>query len=231
MEKIKYIMLLYQKPGGKMKIKKLLWIPLLALFCANLANAAPTTVSIVPATNTITQPGITFSLNVTVTEVTDLWGWEFILYFNNSAIHALEATEGAFLSDVGSTLFTVQELTNNYNATHGRVWVYNSLKIPALPASGSGLLATITMNSTAVGQSDIALKPGVGMTYLLVKKNADEIPHDIVNGSVTVVPEFPSSLIVPLLLIATLATLMLSKKAFARKPSGSYIVTQNDRSH
>jgi hypothetical protein len=100
-----------------------------------------------------------------------------------------------------------------------------------LPASGSGLLATITMNSTAVGQSDIALKPGVGMTYLLVKKNADEIPHDIVNGSVTVVPEFPSSLIVPLLLIATLATLMLSKKAFARKPSGSYIVTQNDRSH
>jgi len=226
MEKIKYIILLYQKTGGKMKIKKLLWIPLLALFCVNFADASPTTyVSIDPATKTITQPGITFSINITVTGVTDLWGWEIIIYFNRSVVGAVNAIEGPFLSQGGATLFTVQDLTNNFNGTHGRIWLYNSLKIPATAVSGSGLLTTITMNSTGVGQSDVVMKPGVGMTYLLVKKNADEIPHEIVNGSITVVPEFPSFLILPLLLITTLAALILSKKAFALKLRSSNIVT------
>jgi hypothetical protein len=225
MEKIKYIMLLYQKAGGKMKIKKLLWIPLLALFCVNLAHAQTTYVSVDPATKTITQPGITFSLNVTVTDVTDLWGWEFIVYFNRSVVQALDAIEGPFLSQAGDTLFTIQELNNNFNGTHGRIWLYNSLKTPALPVTGSGLLVTITMNSTGIGQSEVDLKPGVGMTYLLVKKNADEIPHEIVNGSVTVVPEFPSFLILSVFLITTLAALILLKKAFTRKLRTSDIVT------
>jgi len=57
----------------------------------------------------------TFQINISVSEVTDLAGWDFKLYYQNSILNATNVTEGLFLQTAGGTFFFVKELTDNYN--------------------------------------------------------------------------------------------------------------------
>ena len=71
--------------------------------CARPVAAAPI-LSIEPGTSTVNQ-GDTFFLDINITNVTDLFGFQFDILCDPTILTANETVEGGFLSTGGSTLF------------------------------------------------------------------------------------------------------------------------------
>ena len=98
--------------------------------------------------STITDPsllaGDTFSVNVTLTDVTDLKSLEFKLSYNATLINATSVSAVKLLNDP-STVNTF------INTTAKFVWVSVNAS-EAEPASGSGVVANITFIVNAIGE-------------------------------------------------------------------------------
>jgi hypothetical protein len=151
-----------------------------------VGNAQTTTVYVDPAQVTGLQIGDSFSIDVTVTEVTDLAGWEFQLFYNPQVLNATGATEGPFLKNVQSTFFLIPGMDDNYNSTHGRVYVACTT-LPVVGVSGSGVLASVSFKIVGAGQSVLALP--LETTKLLdnTPGRPQPIPHTTTGGLVSVV--------------------------------------------
>ena len=113
--------------------------------------ASSTTVSVSPSTITASV-GQNFTVNVTVSNVYDLYGWQFRLNWTAGLIEVVKVTEGPFLKLGGSTYFYW-----DVNATAGRMVADCTLLGNVPGVSGSGTLATITFNVKGVGQSPLTL--------------------------------------------------------------------------
>jgi len=50
--------------------------------------------------------GQNFTININISNVTDLYGWEFKLGWNTTTLDVVEVYEGPFLKNVGDTFFT-----------------------------------------------------------------------------------------------------------------------------
>ncbi|RLI43913.1 hypothetical protein DRO69_08575 [Candidatus Bathyarchaeota archaeon] len=124
----------------------------------------------------------TFNINATIKDVTDLAGWELKLYYRNSILAAVKATEGPFLKQGGSTAFFTVDFNNNYNTTHGRIWLTCTLLGNVSGVNGSGTLATITFQAVAGGNTALHLADTV-----LGDSQANPINHTTNDGEVTVI--------------------------------------------
>jgi hypothetical protein len=113
--------------------------------------ASSTTISVSPSTITASV-GQNFTVNVTVSNVYDLYGWQFRLNWTAGLIEVVKVTEGPFLRLGGSTYFYW-----DVNATAGRMVADCTLLGNVPGVSGSGTLATITFNVKGVGQSPLTL--------------------------------------------------------------------------
>jgi len=129
--------------------------------------------------------GETFKINITIANVSDLTTWEFQLYYHSYVVEAIEWEEGPFLKNVRPTLYYVAAWDNNYNATHGHIWIGCTMYYAGPGANGSGTLATITFNVTGVGSSPLSLPPD--QTKLWDSSfEPQRIPHDTIGGYVYV---------------------------------------------
>jgi hypothetical protein len=143
-------------------------------------SATSTTIAVDPSTSTATV-GETFSININVTDVTNLTCWEFKLYFRNDVLNCTAVSEGPFLKSVGSTFFN-KTILNNYNTTHGQILAYSTLLGP-VSISGSGVIATITFKAIGVGDTLLDLTD----TKLGDEKIPPQpIPHTTTDGTATV---------------------------------------------
>ena len=115
----------------------------------------PTTVAINP-TDSYAAIGGTFTVNVNVTNVDKLTGWQFTVYFLKSILNCTNVTEGSFLKTAGSTYFG-DIISNNYNGTYGRVVAYDTLLGTTGGVNGSGVLASITFKALSLGDSPLHL--------------------------------------------------------------------------
>ena len=129
---------------------------------------------------TMAKVGDDFSVNVTIANVTDLGGWEFKLYFNNT-LTVSTATEGPFLKQGGPTAWFIVDFSNNYNATHGRVWLTSVLVGGGSGVTGSGTLATIAFHAAGSGNATLSL-----VDTVLGDSRANAITHTTNDGSVSV---------------------------------------------
>jgi hypothetical protein len=187
---------------------------ILALMLASMiimrAGAQQATVEVVPASYTVPNVGLTFSANVTVQGVENLYGYEFKLFYSNDILNGTSVTQGPFLKTGGaSTFFYVAEFTDGYNATHGLLNVV-SLRTAtnATGVNGTGTLATVTFKSvSANGPRNLSLAD-----VKLSDPNSTPIPYAALDGEVTVLPEFPATLLIPLFMALTLVAIMLNKK-------------------
>ena len=100
--------------------------------------------------------GDTFSINVSVSDVADLKGWDIKLYYR-STLNATDMTEGSFLKSGGSTFFLIQEFDSPFNSTHNCVWAACTLLGNGSGVYGSGTLVTVTFNVTRDGNSTLHL--------------------------------------------------------------------------
>jgi len=123
----------------------------------NSVFAAGTTVSLPPSTNGAV--GMDFGVDVTISDVVGLHTWEFKLFYETDCINAVKVTEGPFMKAFAngySTYFTVIEINDAYNSTHGLVWA--SCSLPYFSATGSGTLATVYFEGVDTGTADMALE-------------------------------------------------------------------------
>jgi len=123
---------------------------LFSLTLMNVTIASPDPVVFVDP-QLINQPiGVVFDVNITIANVTDLYGWEFNVTFDPSVLNCTGIVEGPFLKQAGTTWPLPPKIDNDA----GFVFAGSSLfPPPANGASGNGTLATITFNVTANGAS------------------------------------------------------------------------------
>jgi Cohesin domain len=164
-----------------------------------------TTVSIEPTSNAFSV-GDTFSLNIIVSDVVDLYGFQFDIGFSPSVVSATGITEGAFLSSGGSTFFIPGDIDN----VLGTISLTGDTLLSLSPGvDGGGILATVTFQALTAGSSPVDLS-----NIILLDSGLSEISTSPQNGMVNVngnntVPS-PGSLF---LFMTGLAGLFLSKRA------------------
>lgn len=184
--------------------KKSLLISLILIAIATSATvamvpktrAATTTISI--STVVVTEPGTTFLVNITVTDVSDLSAWLIDMSWNSSVIKVTTGDsrglrvggtryniyEGPFLSSIRSTVFLASSIDNNNGIIIQLVAAY--LSAGSTP-SGSGVLASINFTSIAVGNTLINIT-GPSVSYpgrcMLIDHAGKEIYHEDIDGAV-----------------------------------------------
>jgi len=203
-----------REDGGedfKMKNKKLFCVAFI-ITCLALASSAKAqetpTISIDPPTYEVAESeiGETFTINITLNDVNNLWSWKVRVDWNPEILNLTEIAEGPFLNNTDDTLFL---WANNWTAIEeGYIPEISCTLQSSVSVNGSGVLATITFKSLSPGTSNITL------TETVLKEpetGHPEIPHDVNNGEVTVIPEFQPWMILPFVLTAT-AVIILMKK-------------------
>jgi hypothetical protein len=142
-----------------------------------------TTILIAPEVTTLSYVPQTFTINVNISQVNDLAGWDFKLYYPDSILNATNIVEGPFLQTAGGTTFQKVGFTDHYNATHGRIWAACTLFGQGAGASGSGTLATITFKAINGGDALLHLAE----TDLIDSQMPiNHIPHTTHDGIVRV---------------------------------------------
>jgi hypothetical protein len=143
-----------------------------------------TTLSVEPYGTFGLVPGSSFSVDIAVSDVTDLKAWQFYLYYNSSVLNGTSVTEGPFLKAGGvSTFYLVSEFADNYNASEpgsGRMIVACTRVGNVTGVDGNGTLATITFRVVDYGFSILHFDN----TKLLdsVSPFGNLIPHTLIDG-------------------------------------------------
>jgi len=153
-----------------------------------LANGNVTYVYIQPREQTINMLGENFAVNVNVKYALDLYGYEFKLYYNSTVLKGINVTEGPFLKQKGQTFFYIVSFNDNYNSTHGILWIDSCLVGNTFGADGEGTLTTIIFKSIKPGYTLISLD-----SVELVDSRKNPIQHQVIDGTVTIIPEFTTT--------------------------------------
>jgi hypothetical protein len=165
----------------KLSIYFIAFIMMTILAPANKAFAQGTQLSVSPASSQTHTRSL--QINITISQVTDLAGWEFKLYYPNNLLNGSNIIEGPFLKTAGSTEFLVVNFTDSYNATYGIAWVACALYYQGLGASGDGILATITFQTVSEGDGILHL---ADTDLVDSKMPANHISHTTSDGTVHV---------------------------------------------
>lgn len=196
-----------------MKNKKLFCMAFIitCLALASLAKAnETTTISIDPPTYEVAESeiGETFTINIKLNDVTNLWSWKVRVNWDPEVLSLTEVAEGPFLNSADDTLFLGAQ--SGTAIEEGYIPEVSCTLLSSESVDGSGVLATLTFKSLSPGECEITLtetvlkEPGTGHP---------EILHNVINGEVTVIPEFQPWIILPFVLTAT-AIIILMKKHY-----------------
>ena len=172
----------------------------------------------VDPTEKTVYPDDTFTINVNVTSVSAIEAYSLIIYYHTIPVDgvSVEFPSGHFFepSKHEELLVTDMDIDDNYNATHGMVWVITTLLGPESPKNGSGTLTTITFNATTLnGPSPLKLiYPGFMYPVKLSDPDANAIACTASDGTVKVVPEFPTPAAMLLALIGITVAMAIHKR-------------------
>jgi hypothetical protein len=125
--------------------------------------------------------GEDFNVNVNLTNVTDLQGWQFQLYWNNTVLNCTNAviqTPAEWQNESQNFGLGLEE---NYNATNGLFDGAQSAQYPAPSFNGSMTIATFTFQALQPGTTPLTLT-----NILLGNSTAQPIACSVSSGSVSV---------------------------------------------
>jgi hypothetical protein len=144
------------------------------------ANAQATPNIYIDPPVTQTQTNATFSVDLDISAAQDVCSWQAYIYYKNDVLEAVSFSEGLFLKLHGSTMFD-GNIGNNYNQTHGQLWMYCLRLWSGYGVDGNGTLATITFRAKTGGTSSLSLADTV-----LGNSSAQGIDHTTTDGQVNV---------------------------------------------
>ena len=186
-----------------------------------VARASPSSIEVVPAS--LEQlPGDSFLVNITVNDVTDLYLWMFRLRWNNTVLQLNSIEEGPLLQNEGDTsgIWLSPPTISEINIA-GRIDEATCSLLGAVPGvDGSGMIATL--NFTCLSMGDSALEFWEEASYYepatdLLDSSLDSIPHTATPGTVDVIPEFSSVMLIAVFLLTTLFVVILGKKVHSMR--------------
>ena len=176
------------------------------------AVASATVVKVDPNMNSANL-GETFTINITVTEVQNLYGIEETLDWNASVLNAVSID--VRIGQTGGALYNSVFIIQNSSAP-GKYSLAATSVNPAPSFNGTGTIATIAFQVTGQGNSMLNL---TSKLYDYPPTNREPrvsmpIEHTVVNGLFEqVIPEMPNQpLLALLLLFAASATALSLKK-------------------
>jgi hypothetical protein len=149
--------------------------------CSTPKAAATTFLSVDPP---LTSTAIyeSFTVNITISDVTSLGGWEFKLIYRNDIVSAQSYAEGLFLKQGGSTtLFPIEFDDSGYNETHGLIWLTCVIIGGGSGVNGSGVLAELSFGAIGGGSTRLHL-----IDTVLGDPQANPIAHSPQDGDVEV---------------------------------------------
>jgi hypothetical protein len=132
--------------------------------------------------------GETFKINITISGVVNLYNYTFKLSYNTTLLDAIQLDVGPFLN---SPTFQYKLIIDH---TLGEIWLWVWSYGAAPPASGNGVLATITFK-TATATLWRKNNPNINSCglhlydTLLVTNTGIEVSHDVTDGLYTYQPK------------------------------------------
>jgi hypothetical protein len=197
---------------------------LFAMAPIQVALAQSAAVSVVPAQNAV-NVGETLTVNITISNVQNLYGIDVTVNWNSSALQILKVTDwlgvesyaGGVLHETPS--YPVEIAVNDTSREAGAYQIVATSQGAADPFSGSGTIATLTFNVTGTGQSTINLVSELADHPAIGETNSEPIAHSDFGASVNAasIPEFPQIVGLGLLLVIGAVVLLCSKKLFEKK--------------
>ncbi|MEM2098447.1 MAG: cohesin domain-containing protein [Candidatus Bathyarchaeia archaeon] len=179
--------------------------------------ATGTTITATPSKNT-PQLGETITVSITINNVQNLYGIDITLHWDDTALQLLKVDsrlgveshpDGVLHEQLPNAPIEIVQETISQET--GIYHVVATSVNPAPSFNGSGNVAIITFNTTSTAnvkleiESELADRPAPGET-------ANLIEHKTISSTITVIPEFPTSItIVILLTLITITTVMLKK--------------------
>src|ERR1700730_13223033 len=134
----------------------ILLVGLTLSFGARNGSAAPI-LSIEPP-SLLVQLGKSFSLDVRISGVVDLFAFQFDLAFDPLILSAGSITEGPFLPSGGATAF----IAGTVDSTAGTITATVDTLIGPIPGvNGSGVLASVDFQALSLGTSPITFPDGI----------------------------------------------------------------------
>ena len=189
---------------------------LILLICGSFgraqANPGDMTIQVYP--NTVeTTPGILFTvfqINITMVDAHDVAGIQFRVEWNSTILTctSIVLPTGHFMDpngveDAEGNLWKIYARKGAGYAEYAVAYYDNNAAQGrgTIPRTGNGVLATLTMNATAVGVTDIRFIPTDTIIGDVV---GNQLPVVMDDGTVTVIPELNLTMLALLLPIMTL---------------------------
>lgn len=194
-----------------------LWlIALLLTQVAFVQAASNTTVDVVPSRNTLPL-GETFSVNITISNVQNLFAVDVALSWNVSVLQVLNVDlrlgieshpDGILHENLPD--YPIEIIENSLSSETGEYHIAATSVGPVSSFSGSGNVAIISFNVTNLGQAGFGLESELADKP--VSGEANFIGHTQSIGNVSIIPEFASIIAVGLLLVFATSVVVFSKK-------------------
>jgi hypothetical protein len=134
-------------------------------------NSSTATIYVDPQTS-VGAVAQNFTVNINISNVTDLYGWEFKLGWNTTVLDVVEVHEGPFLKNVSNTFFT-----HKVNSTAGYILVDCTFLSIVPGVSGDGTLANVIFYFKRIGYSVLDF-----YDTILIDSNEQAILHSAIDG-------------------------------------------------
>ena len=190
---------------------------------ASVQAATGTTVSVIPSGSTAIL-GETFTVNITISNVQNLYGVDITFSWNASVLQVLNVnsrlgveshSDGVLHEQLPNS--PIEILEDSLSPEIGEYHIAATSVSPASSFSGSGNVAIITFNVTSLGQAGFGLESELA-DQPVSGEHANFIEHTDSIGNVNIIPEFPSIIAVALFLVLATTAVALSKKRL-RQPA------------
>ena len=181
------------------------------------AQTSGTAVSVSPQIST-GSVGETFTVNITLSNVQNLYGLDVTLNWNVTVLQIVSATSRLGVeSNPGGVLHEpVSTVENSVSQTAGEYHLVATSQNPADSFNGSGTIAIVTFNVTKLGHTGLDLHSEPA-DHPLPDEVSVLIDHTDVSGSFdAVIPEFPGIFAVAMLVAVATVGLLFSKKLFKK---------------
>jgi hypothetical protein len=155
-----------------MKIGTLLWLGILTV-----AEAGATTIGLSPASATY-APGQVVSVSAYVTDVSDLFAFQFDLLFDSTVLTALNVTESDYFL-VNGVSFLPGFIDNSMGTIS---YIADSLSGPAQGLTGDTTLVRVTFEALAPGSTEITIS-----NPILLNTDFSSLEAELSSATLTVV--------------------------------------------
>ena len=218
-----------------------LFLMLAPIYFAKSQSSSNTAVNVIPAQTSV-QVGKNFVVNITLSDVANLYALDVTLDYNNSVLQLVSAKPDATNVDSATSFLGTNSipggvlygspLTNDPNViTAGCLYYNTSLSTaneyhlyatsvnPASSFNGSGTIASLTFKVLTSGHSDLTLNSTLADHPEPGETTSEAIEHTDMNGSVDTaqVPEFPLIATLAILVAALTLTMIFAKKKLSKR--------------